>query len=203
MQQLYLTNFKIAAIITATLAVIILVLSFIIGNQPLFLYLNGDGGKAADFFFKWVTQLGETIPWVTALLLMLKWRKQYLLLLVYSFVVSTILAQGIKNLLPVQPRPTKAIANLQLVHVVQGVDLHQFFSFPSGHTTTAFTVFFIACLCIRQKWVLPVGFVYALLVGYSRIYLAQHFPRDVAGGMLIAIITVYISLRLSAKKITV
>jgi membrane-associated phospholipid phosphatase len=35
--------------------------------------------------------------------------------------------------------------------------------------------------------------LYAVLVGYSRIYLAQHFPLDVGGGMLTAVITILVA----------
>jgi membrane-associated phospholipid phosphatase len=38
-----------------------------------------------------------------------------------------------------------------------------------------------------------------MLVGYSRVYQAQHFPLDVAGGILVAIITVWISLWIQLK----
>jgi membrane-associated phospholipid phosphatase len=40
------------------------------------------------------------------------------------------------------------------------------------------------------------GFLMALLTGYSRIYLAQHFPLDVGAGMITAVISVYLSLRI-------
>ena len=42
------------------------------------------------------------------------------------------------------------------------------------------------------------GFLLALGVGYSRIYLAQHFPVDVAAGMVVGSITIVISLYLES-----
>jgi len=196
MKQLYYTNLKIAAIITAFIAIILIGLTAYLGNQSFFLLLNHDGGKFFDKLFSIITTGGEVIPWIAALIFILIWRKYLLWLLVACFVISTIFTQGIKNLLPEQPRPTKAIANLHLVHTVEGVDLYKVHSFPSGHTSAAFTVFFIACLAIEKRWIIPIGMIYASLVGYSRIYLAEHFPLDVGGGMLIAIATVFISLKI-------
>ena len=195
MKELYYTNLKIAAIITAIIAIIIIGLTEYLRNQSFFLMLNHDGGKFFDKLFSIITTGGEVIPWVAALILVLIWRKYLLWLLVDCFVISTLFVQGIKNILPEQPRPTKAISNLQLVHTVDGVELYKVHSFPSGHTSAAFTVFFIACLAIEKRWIIPVGFIYASLVGYSRIYLAEHFPLDVGGGMLIAIVTIFICLK--------
>lgn len=43
------------------------------------------------------------------------------------------------------------------------------------------------------------GAIYAIACGYSRIYLAQHFPLDVAGGIMVAIITVLTSIYINNK----
>jgi len=93
--------------------------------------------------------------------------------------------------MPGEARPTKAITDSHLIHVVKGVELHSIGSFPSGHTTTAFCFYLLACLFFNKRWVVFGGFLLALLVGYSRIYLAQHFPRDVAGGMAAACLTMF------------
>ena len=196
MRQLNYTNLKIATSITAILAVLLLGLTTYLGNDSFFLLLNYDGGRYIDKFFAIITTGGEVIPWVAALLFILIWRKDLIWLLVACFVISTIFVQGIKNILPEQPRPTKAISNLQLIHTVEGVELYKAHSFPSGHTSAAFTVFFIACLAIEKRWIIPIGIIYASLVGYSRIYLAEHFPVDVGGGMLIAVITIFLSLKI-------
>jgi membrane-associated phospholipid phosphatase len=52
---------------------------------------------------------------------------------------------------------------------------------------------------IRKRWIVFVGFIYAISVAYSRIYLAQHFPVDLAAGMLVGIISVSIAILVQHK----
>lgn len=56
-------------------------------------------------------------------------------------------------------------------------------SFPSGHTTFAFTQAVIYSHHYPRLRV-PL-FVYAALVGFSRVYLAKHYPSDVLGGAVL------------------
>lgn len=62
-------------------------------------------------------------------------------------------------------------------------------SFPSGHTAQTF---FIATLTISH-FQLPVGVAVGLygiatLVGFTRVYLGVHYPRDVVAGAILAVI---------------
>lgn len=59
------------------------------------------------------------------------------------------------------------------------------YSFPSGHTTAAFSL--AAVLSINFPGMMMIFMSAALLVGLSRIYLAVHFPTDVFIGMIIGI----------------
>ncbi len=198
--QLNYHLFKNGAILTTVTGVALLLLSACLGKNECFLLLNTDLGKAADQFFRFWTNLGDGAVWVIVGLLFLAYRRKLLPLCFSAVIISTLIVQVTKNLIfPLVPRPTKAISELALIHTVPGVELHTMNSFPSGHTTTAFAVFLLACLVIPKRWVVLAGFIYALLVGYSRIYLAQHFPLDVGAGMLAAVISVLLSITIQKR----
>ena len=67
-------------------------------------------------------------------------------------------------------------------------------SFPSGHSTSAFSVFLLlTILSSKKSW----GYFLLLLAvatAYSRVYLAQHFVEDVyAGSLLGTILTLVVT----------
>lgn len=66
-------------------------------------------------------------------------------------------------------------------------------SFPSGHTSTAFSL--AASLSIEyKKWYVVVpAYTYAAAVGYSRLYLGEHYPSDVLAGAVVGIGSAYLS----------
>ena len=191
---------KIGLLLTSITGVGLIVISIFFGRENFFLQLNGDGGKSADIFFTLCTSFGEAISWLIVAVLFYIYQKDKFILYFASLILSTILTQFIKHIFFENVnRPTSVISDLSQIHMVPGVELHTANSFPSGHTATAFTIFLIGCFLINKKWFIPVGFIAALLVGYSRIYLAQHFPIDVGGGMLVAVITVLLSVWIQIK----
>jgi len=198
MKSLNIRNYNVALAISFFIAIVLFILSYFIGYKEFFLLLNGDGGYAADYFFEYFTNAGDGLMWIPVLLItlfVLK-RKDVLPLLISGFVTSTIVTQIFKYLIvPDEPRPIKVIKDTSLIHAVPGVELHSISSFPSGHTGTAFCFYILFCLLLNKSWWLAVGLVFALLVAYSRVYLAQHFPFDVAGGILVAIISMIISVK--------
>jgi len=60
------------------------------------------------------------------------------------------------------------------------------YSFPSGHTATAFSMATSLTLRYPDKpAIIAVSYLYAAIVGYGRIYLGVHYPSDILGGMII------------------
>ena len=74
-------------------------------------------------------------------------------------------------------RPRPCHADLDRMNLMPVPDQY---SFPSGHTAGAF-VFAGAVLAFFPMWA-AWAYVYALLVGYSRVYNRLHFPLDILAG---------------------
>ena len=58
-------------------------------------------------------------------------------------------------------------------------------SFPSGHTSEAFSTATSLSLAIPKWYVIAPSFLWASSVGYSRMHLGVHYPSDVAAGALV------------------
>lgn len=68
----------------------------------------------------------------------------------------------------------------------ESISPHSTYSFPSGHAMASATFVGVAVLLTwhtRWRWaVLGLGLPFAVLVGYSRVYLGVHFPSDILAG---------------------
>lgn len=169
------------------LAILLLaaVLLFRMGHANSFLFLNSLHNPIADFLFYYVTYLGD--GWFAVVLSLVlfvipKTRKLAILIFV-AYAVSGLLAQLVKNLVDA-PRPSVYFTLEQYHKFVAGVDLAGANSFPSGHTTTAFSLATVLACYTQNKKVQIIYLALALAAGYSRIYLGQHFLTDVLVGTI-------------------
>lgn len=140
------------------------------------------------------TDLIDWLPYLCVVLLLF-YRAGWATFLASNLLLSTLIVQPIKHIL-CAPRPLTWFAenmpNIRLP-LVEGVRMNYWLSFPSGHTTTFFVLFFSLSiiLCaenIKGKNILSfLCFLCASFGAYTRIYLSQHFALDIFAGILIAV----------------
>ncbi len=154
-------------------------------KTSIFWQLNHQHSDVGDFIMKYYTHIGDGLIAIAVGVIMLGLGKRKLgVLIILSFLLSGLITQTIKRVNP-EPRPGLYFKKAMLVHSVDGNLLMGRNSFPSGHTTSAFAVFSLLAFAVRNKGVQFVFFCLAILVGYSRIYLGQHFFEDTVTGAAI------------------
>jgi membrane-associated phospholipid phosphatase len=161
-------------------------------KHELHLFLNSCVCKPLDTFFIYFTYIGDGL-FVVAILLILLFRNFRLFIAgTTTYALSSAIAQFFKYFIFAhKPRPLIYFQTyFKDLHFkkVEGIDLLFENTFPSGHTTAAFSLFFTVALATSKNWLKVVYFFIAFTVAFSRVYLSQHFFEDVYGGALFGIV---------------
>ncbi|HVZ98435.1 MAG TPA: phosphatase PAP2 family protein [Chitinophagaceae bacterium] len=154
-----------------------------------FYLLNPFHARWLDYFFTVYTYVGDGYFCFSAGLLLFVFKDRYTgLMAMVTYSVSGILSQVLKNYI-LEARPAVNVNTSGYTHFIENVTLHNFHSFPSGHTTSAFALAAVLSFGAKNKKYTILYLALAMLVGYSRIYLGQHFPDDVVAGALLGAVT--------------
>ena len=181
---------------TIVLALILGIMLLVLPKAELHLILCQPHTAFLDSLVPIITNLVDWLPYLVVLLLLL-YRAGWATYLASNLLLSTLIVQPIKHLVHA-PRPLTWFAeNMPDVSLplVEGVRMNHWLSFPSGHTTTFFVLFFTLSiiLCaenITGKNILSfICFLCASFGAYTRNYLSQHFALDIFAGILIAILS--------------
>ena len=192
--------YKIAQLLSLSLALSLFSMSLFWGKNEAFLFLNANLGLVTDKVFEYSSYLAEGWIWIPYFIVLVGLYKKDKAFILMNFLISTLLTQFAKNFIfDSAMRPMASGLDASQIHTVSSVEIHTFNSFPSGHTATAFTLFILTTYLFPNKQVFIIGLIYALICSYSRIYLAQHFPLDLAGGILVALLTLPISIFIRQK----
>ena len=164
-------------------------LFFTYGKRDSFIFLNDFHTEILNQFFIYYTNVGDGLFAVIAgIIAIITFRnKPYGLAILFSYAFSGIIAQFIKRSID-SPRPKLYFENGGYDQFIEGVKLYSHNSFPSGHTATAFAMFTVIALFVSNKNYQWLFLILAIGVGYSRIYLGQHFLLDILAGSLIGVL---------------
>lgn len=157
-------------------------------KKATFLLLNPYHSDFLNYFFIGVTFIGDGFFSIIICLILLLFKNRFLSFMIFvSFATSGIFAQVLKAFIS-EGRPAMFLKNSNYPYFIDHVTLHNFHSFPSGHTTSAFALVAILAFALKnKKYAIPLVALGAM-VGYSRIYLGQHFLLDVTVGSFIGVI---------------
>jgi len=158
-------------------------------DQQLFLFLNSLN---SPFWDKVIYAISGKIIWIPLYLAILIWigykyKKKFPVIVVFIILAATLADQGsvqlFKNVFH-RLRPCHEPALQGLVHLVNN-ECGGLYGFVSSHAVNSFNVAMLSLLFIKKRWYTVSIILWAVIVGYSRIYLGVHYPGDVICGSLL------------------
>ncbi len=154
-----------------------------------FYLMNPYHSDFLNKFFIWFTYLGHGLLVIALCIILFLFKKKFLsLMILSSYALSGIIAQGLKYFIS-EARPAYFLEKANYPYFINHVTLHNYHSFPSGHTASAFALATMLSFSLNNKNY-SIGFLFiAALVGYSRMYLGQHFIDDVFAGSFIGLLS--------------
>ncbi len=165
-----------------------LILKLLFTKEVIYFTVNGWNFTFADQIAPYITDMGNgwTIVTLSAILTLFNYRIAFLMASTYA--ITSLFAQVVKYFADASRPILYFHDKLSLIHLVKGVDMLKYNSFPSGHTVTAFsTAVVITYLAKNKNWGVLL-LIIAMLIGYSRMYLSQHFFEDVTAGSVIGVV---------------
>lgn len=145
-----------------------------------------------DMLFPYITYIGDGLTAILIIVALFIWKEKYGYLALFAFLFTAAITHGLKFL--VFPHADRPLIELWDYFVHQNGhnalsldDMKVNNSFPSGHTTSAMSIFTLLALIFnkRLKWSGVLWATLAIFASFSRVYLSQHFVEDVFLGTII------------------
>lgn len=170
-----------------------------IGKAKTFLLLNQFHPQWLDTFFIYFTFLGDGLSTILlCLLLFFVVKNRKLAFTVFTAFIASGIAIQIVKFFVEAPRPLSFFKPGQYQFFIHDITHSANNSFPSGHATTAFAVITVLVVHAKKIYQMPLFFL-AVMIGYSRVYLAQHFLTDITVGAFIGILFALFSIMVIAN----
>jgi membrane-associated phospholipid phosphatase len=157
-------------------------------KAALHITINKYHNSFFDLFFYYATFLGDGVTAILLSIILLAVKFRQFFIVAVSNIVSASITQLLKHTVFSDVyRPKKFFEGIYDLYFVPGVENYLYNSFPSGHSTCAFTLYCSFALIAKKNTYKFLFFILALTAGFSRIYLSQHFLQDVLAGSFIGV----------------
>ena len=178
--------------------IIVSIILLLYDKAEIHIFFNSFHSSFCDFFFKYWTHLGLGFFGVLITLLLLFVKYKWAVISAVSNILTALTVQLLKRLVFTENfRPVFYFKYFYSgdydLYLVNGAEPGIMYSFPSGHTATAFAVFFLLSVIVKKNYLKFIFLIFALLVAYSRIYLSWHFLEDVLAGSILGLIITMIT----------
>ena len=147
--------------------------------------LEGIRNPVLDSFFQWITYFGQEIC-ILAVICLFYWclDKNFAYRLGFIYFSAGLCIQTLKITFRI-PRPW--ILDPEFHPVASAVPAATGYSFPSGHTQGGTCLFVPLALRSRKFWQKCLCILMFLAIGFSRMYLGVHTPKDVLTAMAVSL----------------
>lgn len=147
--------------------------------------LEGRRNPVLDSFFQWITYFGQEIC-ILAVICLFYWclDKRFAYRLGFIYFSAGLCIQTLKITFRI-PRPW--ILDPEFHPVASAVPAATGYSFPSGHTQGGTCLFVPLALRSRKFWQKCLCILMFLAIGFSRMYLGVHTPKDVLTAMAVSL----------------
>lgn len=154
-------------------------------DVPILLAIHSTASPQLDAFAIVLTRFGVfwgVLPVAIGVLVVLFRRRQWHAL---AYFLVTMVGSGVIN------RTVKVLLHRVRPHLWPSPAPELDYGFPSGHAMASMTL--VAALVILtwktrwRWWVLGLGSVFVLAIGWTRLYLGVHYPSDVLAGWMVSI----------------
>lgn len=160
-------------------------------DQGITLLVHGLYTMAGGFFtpfFEFVSLLGKGGIFLILLslaLMLYRPTRRCGTAMLFAVAIGALFTNAFLKVIIARPRPYADESSVfYQLWLLVGQNVESDKSFPSGHTTAAFSTMTALFLMGNRKYSWT-AFIFAFLMGLARIYLVVHFPSDVLGGILV------------------